>query len=305
MVVDQGLDVAFIYNRSSTDNIHLGGGNEALRALYFSMIAGLSTGVGGFSIYCFTDIGPRLNAGMLGAAAGAMLTLSFVDMFLPYLFNDNYTLPEIMMHVAAGVAIVFCLDLCIAQLNVESAIFGAMSNGDNSVPGKSPNNRTNPVPFDPTRKGKVKSALLTALALTAHNAPEGLAVGVSSLSGHTGKTYAIVIAMAMHNIPEGVAVAFAMYYATQSRHLSFVVATATGLVEPFAAVLSVMVLQNFVQPSFIDRSFMVVAGIMTTVSCKELLPQAATKSKAATTIGVVTGSVIIYTTIVALETSQE
>ena len=47
-------------------------GDEALTALFYSAIAGLSTGVGGSCVYCFTEIGPRLNSAMLGVAAGAM-----------------------------------------------------------------------------------------------------------------------------------------------------------------------------------------------------------------------------------------
>ena len=73
--------------------------------------------------------------------------------------------------------------------------------------------------------------LLTALAITAHNFPEGLATFFATLDNpHVGM--ALAIAIAVHNIPEGITVSVPIYFATGSRRKAFYWSMLSGLAEP-------------------------------------------------------------------------
>ena len=63
----------------------------------------------------------------------------------------------------------------------------------------------------------MRMGLITALAISIHNFPEGMATFVSALQGGRGLALPITMAIAIHNIPEGVAVAVPLFYATGSR----------------------------------------------------------------------------------------
>ena len=84
-----------------------------------------------------------------------------------------------------------------------------------------------------------RGAILTSAALALHNAPEGLAVGINSLQVDVNRKLVLVFAISLHNIPEGIAVAAAIYNATGKKAYAGLVALASGLVEPLAAVFSV------------------------------------------------------------------
>ena len=73
---------------------------------------------------------------------------------------------------------------------------------------------------------------------------------------------------------QGVAVASSVYAATRSRERAFVVAAATGLVEPLAAGLSAAVLSPFLSPEVLELALLGVAGAMIAVSLLELVPSA-------------------------------
>ena len=127
------------------------------------------------------------------------------------------------------------------------------------------------------------------LALAFHNAPEGLAVGVAAAHEDATRAATMALAIGMHNVPEGVAVATSVLLATRSRPRAFVVATATGLVEPVSAVLSAAVLNPFLSPELLEASLLLVAGVMLTVSLGELLPGAARKHARSAAAGALLG----------------
>lgn len=111
----------------------------------------------------------------------------------------------------------------------------------------------------------------TALAIALHNFPEGLATYVAALTD-LKVGFVLAIAIAIHNIPEGLCVALPVYYATKNKTRAFLWALLSGLSEPLAALLGWVLLANVVSDSTYAALFGIVAGMMVTISVRELLP---------------------------------
>ena len=115
--------------------------------------------------------------------------------------------------------------------------------------------------------------LFTALAITLHNLPEGMATFIAAIEDPTlGVTLAIAIAI--HNIPEGIAVSVPIYYATGSKKKAFFYSALSGLAEPIGALLGFLVLSIFLTDTLFGIIFAAVGGIMVYIALDELLPSA-------------------------------
>ena len=120
--------------------------------------------------------------------------------------------------------------------------------------------------------------LFTAMAITIHNFPEGLATFLAALE-NPGVGLAIAIAIALHNIPEGISVSVPIFYATGNRRKAFFYSVLSGIAEPVGAVIAFLILRVLVGnetgtiPSQVmGILFGGVAGIMVYISLDELLP---------------------------------
>lgn len=115
--------------------------------------------------------------------------------------------------------------------------------------------------------------ILTALSISLHNFPEGIAVYLACLKGlEVG--FPIAIAIAAHNIPEGMAVASPIYHSTGSKWEAFKWSLVSGMCEPIAAFIFGTLLSNYITDEMVQLLLAGVAGIMVLVSMKELLPVA-------------------------------
>lgn len=122
-----------------------------------------------------------------------------------------------------------------------------------------------------------KTTLLT-LAITLHNIPEGLAVGVlfggvaAGMEGATiGGAVALALGIGLQNFPEGVAVAMPLRRAGMSRKKSFMYGQASALVEPIAAVLGAWAVLTF-EP-ILPYALAFAAGAMIFVVVEEVIPE--------------------------------
>jgi ZIP family zinc transporter len=117
--------------------------------------------------------------------------------------------------------------------------------------------------------------LFTALAITIHNFPEGLATFLAALQ-NPALGAAIAVAIALHNIPEGISVSVPIYYATGDRKKAFVYSFLSGLAEPVGAGIAYLGLRLFlsggIPPQVMGVLFGGVAGIMVYISLDQLLP---------------------------------
>ena len=113
--------------------------------------------------------------------------------------------------------------------------------------------------------------LFTALAITIHNFPEGIATFFAALDD-PGVGVAIAVAVALHNIPEGISVSVPIYYATGSRRRAFTLSFLSGLAEPVGAVAVYVALRPVITPTLMGVLFGMVAGIMVYISLDEAPP---------------------------------
>ena len=109
------------------------------------------------------------------------------------------------------------------------------------------------------------------LAITLHNVPEGLAVGVGFGTGDLGPATALAIGIGLQNIPEGLAVAVALLTLGYSRGQAVAVATATGLVEPVGGLIGVVAV-TLAEP-LLPWGLAFAAGAMIFVISDEIIPE--------------------------------
>lgn len=147
--------------------------------------------------------------------------------------------------------------------------------------------------------------MVTALGISLHNFPEGIAVYLSSLRGlEIG--FPIAVAIAAHNIPEGMAVAGPIYHSTKSKWQALKYSFLSGICEPIAALLFGLFFFPYINETMIHLLLAAVAGIMILVSLKELIP---TSLKYITpdslVISLTLGMIFISTTIYYLHASND
>lgn len=155
-------------------------------------------------------------------------------------------------------------------------------------------------------KSKLKKITMMVLAVTLHNIPEGMAVGVvfaGAVSGNTGITMAgaftLAIGIAIQNFPEGAIISMPLKSEGISKLKAFWYGTLSGIVEPIGAVLTIA-LTNLVVP-ILPYFLSFAAGAMIYVVVEELIPSAQTGEHSnISTIGLAIGFVIMMILDVAL-----
>lgn len=236
-------------------------------AFGLTLLAGLSTGIGGFLGVLKRKPGDAFMAGSLGLSAGVMIYVSFMEMlptatdYLSTAWGETPGGWAAVLAFFAGIAVIALIDRLVPEeINPHEPATVEGSAGD-------------------ARRSKImKAGVLTAGALAIHNFPEGFATFIAALED-PAIAIPIVVAIAIHNIPEGIAVAVPIREATGSRAKGFWLATLSGLAEPLGALVGFLVLMPFIGPEAMGISYAAVAGIMVFVSLDELLPTAQATGK--------------------------
>lgn len=151
----------------------------------------------------------------------------------------------------------------------------------------------------------LKRSILLIAAITIHNIPEGMAVGVAFggiASGVPGMTLigAVMLALGIgiQNFPEGAAVSLPLRNEGFSRLKSFMFGQASALVEPISAVIGVVLVLTI--RSILPFLLSFAAGAMIAVAARELLPESVKENKNLATLGLICGFVIMMVLDVAL-----
>lgn len=129
----------------------------------------------------------------------------------------------------------------------------------------------------------MKRAWLFVLAIMLHNFPEGLAIGVAFAGSDSVGAQSLAAGISIQDIPEGMVVAVALHSVGYSRKLAAGIAILSGLIEPLAAVLGVMVLG--LSTSLLPWGLAAAAGAMLFVISHEIIPESHRKGHEAWATG--------------------
>jgi ZIP family zinc transporter len=217
-------------------------------AVLWILGAGLATAVGGVAILLVRRTSQRGLDVLLGFTAGIMLAATAFSLLVPAL--DLGALWEVVLGFALGGGVLAVADRYVPHLHLR---FFERHHGDVSG-----------------RKSAERAGLLLS-ALTIHNVPEGLAVGVAFAAGGSDLGVPIALAIGIQNIPEGFAAASPLVETGMSRRGAALVAALTGLVEPPAAFAALAAFE--VASALLPAGLAFAAGAMLYVIADELIPE--------------------------------
>jgi ZIP family zinc transporter len=218
------------------------------------------TALGAGTVFFFRSINRKVLDGMLGFAGGVMIAASFWSLLEPAIAmaeaSGKFPLVPAVVGFLMGGIFLRVVDRLLPHLHLEHKREDA----------------------EGLKTSWGRSALLV-LAITLHNIPEGLAVGVgfgAAAAGIPGADFAGAVALALgiglQNFPEGAAVSIPLRRDGASRFKSFWYGQLSGIVEPMAGVLGAA-LVFFIQP-ILPYALAFAAGAMIFVVAEELVPEA-------------------------------
>ena len=246
----------------------------------------LGTMFGATTVFLMKNkINPKVEKLLLGFASGVMIAASIWSLLIPSIDmaieqNKLAWIPA-STGFLLGMIFLIILDSLIPHLHLN----------DNKPEGI---------------KVKLKKTTMMVFAVTLHNIPEGMAVGVTfagAVIGNTGITmagaFALAIGIAIQNFPEGAIISMPLKSEGVSETKAFLYATLSGIVEPIGAVITIL-LTNAIVP-ILPYLLSFAAGAMIYVVVEELIPESQTGEHSNIgTIGVAIGFVIMMILDVAL-----
>ena len=250
------------------------------------MIPFLGTVLGASCVYLLKDkLNNRLEKFLLGFASGVMIAASIWSLLIPAidLAKESIKISWLPASIGflLGIAFLLTLDYLIPHLHKDSKI------------------QEGP-------KANLKKTTMLILAVTLHNIPEGLAVGVvfaGLLAGNNIITLsgalALSIGIALQNFPEGAIISMPLKTEGLSKNKSFLYGVLSGIVEPIAAFLAI-ILASLVTP-ILPYFLSFAAGTMIYVVVEELIPDSHTGTHSNLSIvGVALGFVLMMILDIAL-----
>lgn len=256
--------------------------NPILQALIASTFTWGITLLGALMVCFFKEVNKKALNTILGFSAGVMIAASFWSLLLP-----SIELSEELGYIAWGLpALGFILGGLFVLLS--DKFLDKTLSDKNSI-----------------KKDSLKRSILLVSAITLHNIPEGMSIGVAFggiSSGVSGMTLIgaimLAIGIGIQNFPEGAAVSLPLRKEGFSRKKSFFIGQASALVEPISAVIGVILVLAVRSILPILLSF--AAGAMITVAARELLPESISENKNLSTLGLIFGFVLMMVLDVAL-----
>ncbi|HOX25483.1 MAG TPA: ZIP family metal transporter [Candidatus Krumholzibacteria bacterium] len=258
-----------------------------LQALIGTLFTWGVTALGAATIFMVKEFDRRIMDIMLGFAAGVMIAASYWSLLAPAItMSENLgMIPWLPPAVGflCGALFLRVADMMIPHLHLYTEIEHAEG-----------------------RKTRLKKTILLVFAITLHNIPEGLAVGVAFgaaaaglPSATIGAAIALAIGIGLQNFPEGAAVSFPIRREGFSRAKAFFYGQLSGVVEPIAGVVGAVaaLTAQYVLPYALAFA----AGAMIYVVVEEAIPESQTGGhQDAATMGTILGFVVMMTLDVAL-----
>lgn len=221
-----------------------------------SVLAGLATGLGALPVLFFRSISSKLFSSLLGAAAGVMLAATAFSLLVPGMAAGNLLWPghgiyAVSVGMLMGAIFLHYTDYHLPHIHLDTLV--------------------------DAQNNTLRKVWLFIIAITLHNFPEGMAVGVSFGSGDMKNGLVLAIAIALQNIPEGLAVALPLAGLGYNRWQAVGIALATGLVEPVGGLLGITMVTLFQPVLPIAMGF--AAGAMLFVISEEIIPETHAKGR--------------------------
>lgn len=257
-----------------------------MKILIGIMIPFIGTMLGSGMVFLLKDnINKKLEKVLLGFASGVMIAASVWSLLIPAIDMTTEQgkigwLPATIGFLL-GIVFLLILDTIIPHIHIESRKAEGI-------------------------KAKLKKTTMMVLAVTLHNIPEGMAVGVTfagAISGNSGITIAgaiaLAIGIAIQNFPEGAIISMPLKSEGMSKSKAFIYGTLSGIVEPIGALITIM-LTGIIVP-LLPYMLSFAAGAMIYVVVEELIPESQIGEHSNLgTIGVAIGFVIMMILDVAL-----
>lgn len=250
------------------------------------LIPFLGTALGSATVFLMKNkLNKKVEKILLGFAAGVMIAASVWSLLIPSIdmAQEQGILPWLPAAIGFMLGIVFLLvlDSVIPHLHLES---------------------TKPEGI----KTKLKKTTMMVFAVTLHNIPEGMAVGVSfagALMENTGITlagaFALAIGIAIQNFPEGAIISMPLKAEGMSKGKAFLYGTLSGIVEPIGAIITILLTSTVIP--ILPYVLAFAAGAMIYVVVEELIPESQVGEHSNIgTIGVAIGFTIMMILDVAL-----
>ncbi len=261
--------------------------SPVLQALIATTFTWFLTALGASMVFFFKNVERKILDGMLGFAAGVMIAASFWSLLAPAIEMSSdgsgpSWLPATVGFISGGLFL-WGVDRVLPHLH-----FGLPTEDAEGI-----------------HTGWQRSLLLV-LAITLHNIPEGLAVGVAFGAAAAGipsanlaGAVALGLGIGIQNFPEGAAVSIPLYREGVSRFKSFWYGQSSGLVEPVAGVIGAAAVY-YMQP-ILPYALAFAAGAMIFVVVEELIPESQLeKGSDIATLAALVGFAVMMTLDVAL-----
>jgi ZIP family zinc transporter len=232
----------------------IGASRDVLHLAFLGGLSGFAaTAVGAIAAIVLRDIASRTQDIMLGFAAGMMLAASSFSLILPgieaarqILNNQLLAASIVVLGLGLGVALMIGLDRFVPHEHVQSGKRGPDAQRINRI-------------------------WLFVLAITLHNLPEGMAIGVSFANGDMKVGLPLTTAIAIQDIPEGLAIALALRVTGLSALRAALIAVGSGLMEPLGAIIGLGISSSFALGYPVALGL--AAGAMIFVVSHEVIPE--------------------------------
>jgi len=229
-----------------------------------SLIAGLATGVGALLVFFIRNVSDRFLDASLGFSAGVMLAATCFSLLVPAIEIGGIW--KTVIGIILGTVFLIYAERLTPHMHQITGIKGPSTH--------------------------LNKLWLFILAITIHNFPEGMAVGVGFGGGDMRAGTTLAIGIGLQNMPEGLAVALPLLREKSTRWKAFLIALLTGLVEPVGGFLGISVVSigKFLLPYGLSFA----AGAMLFVLSEEIIPETHSRGNdREATIGVIVGFIIM------------
>lgn len=234
--------------------------HPAMQALFATLFTWGVTALGASLVFFFKNVSQKFLDAMMGFAAGVMIAASFWSLLAPAIemSRDDSLMPvwaPPLIGFMLGGVFLFGVDRALPHLHV----------------GFEPEDAEGP-------KTTWRRSILLVLAITIHNIPEGIAIGVAfgavahNLPAYSlGAAVALAIGIGLQNFPEGTAVSVPLRREGISRRRSFFYGQMSGFVEPLGGILGAIAVLSM--QAILPYALAFAAGAMIYVVVEELIPE--------------------------------